>query len=105
MSKLRITAEIIHGIETRTITLKGQYARTLRALAEAGSKGITALEVSNTWAMRLAHYIHILKREHSLPIRMEWEKHNGAAGPGRHGRYFLDAQASIVANSEFREAA
>jgi len=105
MSKLGITAEIIYGIENRTVTVRGQYARTLRALIESGRKGITALEVSSTWAMRLAHYIHILKREYSLPIRMEWEKHDGAAGPGRHGRYFLDAQASIIANSELREAA
>lgn len=105
MSKLSITAEIIHGIESRTVTVKGQYARTLRALGEAGTKGITALEVSSTWALRLAHYIHILKRKYGLPIRLEWEKHDGAAGPGKHGRYFLDAVAHIISDSEKREAA
>lgn len=105
MGKLVIVAEIFLGIETRKISVRGQYARTLRALIEAGSKGITALEVSKTWALRLSHYVHILRRDYSLPIRMEWEPHESAAGPGKHGRYFLDASARIVSDSEKREAA
>ena len=105
MSKLCITAEITHGIEARIVGVRGQYARTLRALIDAGSKGITALEVSKTWALRLSHYVHILRRDYSLPIRMEWEPHESAAGPGKHGRYFLDASARIISDSEKREAA
>lgn len=100
-----MTAEIAYGIETRIVTVKGQYARTLRALIDAGPKGVTALEVSKSWALRLSHYVFILRREHGLPIRLEWEAHDGAAGPGKHGRYYLDAIARIVSDSERQVAA
>lgn len=103
--KRTITAEIILGIETRNVTVRGQYARMLAALIEAGAKGVTSLDVSRTWALRTSHYIHILRRDHGLPIRMTWEAHDGASGPGRHGRYHLDAPARIIADTEKREAA
>jgi hypothetical protein len=106
MKRLQLRFIVIQPDATeRNIALVGQYARTLRAMIEAGPKGITALDVSGSWALRLSHYVHILRREHLLPIRMEWESHDGAAGPGKHGRYYLDATARVVSNVDSMEAA
>jgi hypothetical protein len=106
MKRLRLQFIVIEAdASERNVTLVGQYARTLRELVEAGPKGLTALDVSGTWALRLSHYVHILRREYLLPIRMEWEPHDGAAGPGRHGRYFLDVTVRILPNPEAMEAA
>lgn len=88
----------------RDLVLVGQYARTLRALVEAGSKGITALDVSGTWALRLSHYVFVLRREHGLTITTDWESHDGASGPGRHGRYRLETPARLIGGDE-QEAA
>jgi hypothetical protein len=88
----------------RDLVLIGQYARTLRALIDSGAKGMTALDVSNTWAMRLGHYVWVLRHRDGLSITTTWEAHDGAAGPGRHGRYTLNSPARIVAISEARAA-
>jgi len=88
----------------RDLVLVGQYARTLRALIAAGAKGITALDVSSTWALRLGHYVWVLRHRDSLSITTTWEKHDGAAGPGRHARYILQATARIVGTSETEAA-
>lgn len=88
----------------RLQSLKGQYARTLRALIQAGPKGITALEVAKTWALRLSHYVHILRRDHGLTIALSWEPHDGAAGPGRHGRYTLQTAARLIEGDEAEAA-
>ncbi len=88
----------------RDLGLKGQYARTMRALIEAGAKGITALDVSGTWALRLSHYVFVLRREHGLSITTDWEPHDGASGPGRHGRYRLHTPAQLIGGCE-QEAA
>ena len=66
--------------------VEGQEARCLRALHEAGSQGVTSLEIS-TWALRTSHYVYKL-RKLGLAIDMEREKHGGVA-PGHHGRYRL----------------
>lgn len=80
--------------------VEGQFARTLHALVEAGQRGVTALEVGS-WALRLAHYILILRRL-GLVIDMQREKHGGSA-PGWHGRYVLQTGVQII--DETREAA
>jgi hypothetical protein len=74
----------------------GQVARTLAALVEAGSRGVTALEMSS-WALRLAHYVLCL-RKLGVPIQMVRELHPG----GWHGRYTLlvDVQILSVETSE-----
>lgn len=86
----------------RICTVKGQEARTLLALCDAGARGITALEVS-TWALRLAHYCLKLRKQ-GLSIPMEREDH---AGPvkGWHGRYRLETQVEILGEYSAKEAA
>jgi hypothetical protein len=78
----------------KTFTVKGQVARSLQALIKRGPTGITALELS-TWALRLAAYIHTLRRQHKLSILTLTEKHPG----GTHGRYVLRTPVSIVKKS------
>src|SRR5262245_59849079 len=78
--------------EARPIEARGQVARTLRALVDAGHVGLTAMEASN-WAFRLAAYCHNLKREHGLAIRTEREEHPG----GWHGRHVLDSCVEVLA--------
>lgn len=81
--RLHVTVD---GPEPRRLIVTGrQVVRTLSALIEAGSKGITALDVSNTWALRLGHYIFELRRRWNLAILTQYEDHDG----GHHGRYVL----------------
>ena len=64
--------------------ITGRQLRTLRALLDAGAKGITALDVSS-WAYRLASYIYDLRHKHGLEIQTIEEPHDG----GFHARYVL----------------
>lgn len=68
----------------------GQTAKALLALIRAGGTGITALE-AETWAFRLAAYVHVLRHQFGLNIHMEHETHDG----GWHGRYVLRSPVSI----------
>lgn len=81
------------------LTLKGQTARSLLALREAGLNGLTALEASS-WALRLAAYIHDLRRL-GLVIDMEREAHPG----GWHGRYRLRSPVTLLGDDSAMEAA
>ena len=85
--------------ERREIEVTGRYAQTLRALVEAGNRGTTALEMSS-WALRLSHYIFILRTRDGLDIETRNEPHDG----GTHGRYFLLSQVEII-GSDGRAAA
>ena len=84
----------------RSITVKGQTAKALLALVEAGPRGVTALEAA-TWAYRLAAYCHDLRRKHGLSIRTDKESHPG----GWHGRHVLESDVRIVENGVEGEAA
>ena len=86
--------------DARPLRLTGRYAQTLRALIEAGDRGVTALEIS-TWALRLSHYVFVLRREHGLEIEMQREPHDG----GWHGRYFLRTPVCILDSAAVGEAA
>lgn len=90
-----ITAEIVDDSSSRQFTVRGQYARTLEALLEAGNRGTTALEIS-TWALRLSHYVHILRTEYRLTIEMQLEPHE----TGRHGRYFLRSDVHVISKGK-----
>jgi len=74
-------------------SVAGKDAMTLHALISAGKAGITALEQSNTWALRLGAYIHRL-REHGLEIETIRESHDDFGG--WHGRYVLHSQVTIL---------
>jgi len=87
---------------TRTVAFEGQEARTLRALIEAGERGVTSLEIS-TWALRVSHYVFKLRRA-GLLIETRREPHEGPV-PGKHGRYFLRSHVAIVEPATHSEAA
>lgn len=93
MSKAKPTLTVlaIDANGERTFKVVGQYARALDALIIAGNAGTTALEIS-TWALRLSHYIHILRRDYGLSISMELEPHS----TGQHGRYFLNSSVKVI---------
>ena len=80
--------------ERREIQVVGRFAQTLRALVEAGPKGVTALDLAH-WAVRLSHYVWVLRRRHGLHIDMVEERHGGDY-PGKHGRYFLRSQIRLI---------
>ena len=71
----------------------GKAAKTLLALLSTGQRGVTALELSNTWALRLAAYVHDL-RKLGLDIQMQREEHED----GWHGRYILITPVEILDN-------
>lgn len=89
-----IHAQIPNGNGLLNVELVGRYAQTLSALIAAGPRGITALEMSS-WALRLAHYIHVLRKDYGLDISTEHENHGGQF-PGRHGRYRLHTRVRIL---------
>jgi len=97
--RLKLTFQISRPEGTEIITLQGQYARTLAALIDSRKNGITALEISS-WALRLSHYIFILRTEYSLNIEMKREEHDGVSGPGWHGRYFLHTPVTLLLDEE-----
>lgn len=68
-----------------------QPRRALAALIKAGSKGVTALELSS-WAYRLGAYVHTLRHDYGLAIETLREPHDG----GWHGRYVLHTPCQIV---------
>lgn len=87
------------GGTSREVRVTGQVGRTLRALVEAGPRGITALEMG-TWALRLSHYVFVLRHDHGLDIRTVYERHQGPAGDGQHGRYMLHSPVRLNCTSE-----
>ena len=94
-NKLQQSAIVIDDDGTeRTVTVTGRYAQTLRALVNAGHRGTTALEMSS-WALRLSHYVFILRKEYNLDISMEREPNGGEYG-GHHGRYRLVSEVYLI---------
>lgn len=82
--------------ESKIITVKGKLAKTLKALIEAKQKGVTSLELSNTWAFRTSAYIHDLRHDYGLDIEMIREPHQD----GWHGRYILRTSVEILESGE-----
>ncbi len=95
-----VHATVLEFGYSRNITVKGQTAKTLLVLVEAGPRGVTALEAS-TWAYRLAAYCHELRRKHGLSIRTDKESHPG----GWHGRHVLESDVRIDEDRAEGEAA
>jgi hypothetical protein len=71
-------------------SVSGQTARALLALVDAAGRGVTALELS-AWALRLAAYVHSLRRL-GLAITLLREPHPG----GWHGRYVLASPVQLL---------
>lgn len=84
--------------------LKGQKAKTLKALIENGEKGCIALEISKTFALRLSEYIRALRRDclcggYNLNIIT----HKEPNPTGWHGRYVLTDKVEILPNKPNNE--
>ncbi len=71
----------------------GKEARALVALVEAGAGGVTTLELSHHWALRLGAYIFNLRHRHGLAIETIRERHDDEGG--WHGRYVLLSPVTI----------
>lgn len=91
MKRVSVDFEIVIAGRTIVREVRGQTAKALLALAEAGDRGVTALECG-TWAYRLAAYTHFLRRDYGLSIRTDREDHEG----GWHGRHVLETPVRIV---------
>jgi hypothetical protein len=76
--------------------IKGQRARTLKALLE-NPGGITRTEVIGPpWSLwNLPQYIHALRHEHQIFISSRLEPLAGRDGIGQQARYFLDETVTI----------
>lgn len=89
------TLAVIYQIEAqgqpKRYEVTGQTAKALIALYEAGEAGTTAQEVAG-WAYRLAAYVHVLRHDYGLEIRMTKEPHFG----GWHARYSLVTVIQII---------
>lgn len=92
-----VIAEVLN--DGRRFEVRGQTAKALAALVDAGDKGVTALDVS-TWAYRFAAYCFDLRTKHGLEIVTLREDHPG----GWHGRHALRTPVRIV-SVERKEAA
>jgi len=77
--------------------LKGQKAKTLKALIENGNKGCTALEISKTFALRLSEYIRALRHDCLCGGYNPSIITNKEPNPtGWHGRYTLCDSVEIA---------
>ena len=75
----------------RRIEVTGRrFCQTLKALIDAGDRGVTSLTLGS-WAVRTSQYIHILRRKYGLNIETVREPHDG----GEHGRYVLKSKVTI----------
>lgn len=91
----RITGLVFEGEEMpRRITATGRVAQALETLVHRGQRGVTAAEISS-WALRLSHYILMLRTEHDLDIETIREDHQGDF-PGWHGRYVLRSRVTLI---------
>ena len=72
-------------------SVRGQTAKALLALVNAGNRGVTALEV-NSWAYRFSAYCFDLRHKHGLIIETLREKHDG----GWHGRHVLHTPVTLL---------
>jgi len=87
-TKLRVTFTTEDGLEH---IKRGRVAQTICWLCERRERGFTSQEMSS-WALRLAAYVHILRRKYNISIRTDEENHEG----GSHGRYVLVSPVEIV---------
>ncbi len=90
MGNLKVTARTWDDGKARTFEVRGQTARALIALHEAGNQGCTAQDVSS-WAYRFAAYCWELRHRYRLDIRTDREEHPG----GWHGRHVLVSAVQI----------
>ncbi len=97
--RLVVCFKLIKNDQEVVFVLKGQKAKTLKALIENGEKGCTALEISKTFALRLSEYIRALRHDclcggYNLNIITRKELNP----TGWNGVYFLTDKVEILPN-------
>ncbi|WP_169546507.1 winged helix domain-containing protein [Sneathiella aquimaris] len=100
MKRMKLTASYLVNGKPYYFTVQGQTAKALKALVEAGAKGVTALEAAS-WAYRFSAYCHDLIHKHGLNIRTDKEKHPG----GWYGRHVLETDVTISDAEDEKKAA
>lgn len=98
-ARLSIHAEMIDGIETRTIVINGRDAWALCELVKAGPHGCTPI---TTPAPRWSGYVHKLRKQ-GIQIETIGEPHGGPFA-GRHARYVLRSIVRIISTMEAEAA-
>ncbi len=95
--RLVLWFKLIKNDQEVVFVLKGQKAKTLKALIENGDKGCTALEISKTFALRLSEYIRALRSDGlagGCNLNIITNKETNPVG--WHGRYILCDNVKIV---------
>jgi hypothetical protein len=95
--RLVVWFKLIKNDQEVVFVLKGQKAKTLKALIENGDKGCTALEISKTFALRLSEYIRALRSDGlagGCNLNIITNKETNPVG--WHGRYILCDNVKIV---------
>jgi hypothetical protein len=95
--RLVLWFKLIKNGQEVIFVLKGQKAKTLKALIENGDKGCTALEISKTFALRLSEYIRALRSDGlagGCNLNIITNKETNPVG--WHGRYILCDNVKIV---------
>lgn len=99
-----LVAYIGAGDQRRQISVtEDRVKQTLRALAESGARGITALEVSS-WALRLGHYVFLLRKRYGVNIQTINEPHSIGGVNGHHARYRALDPVAFESDAEARAA-
>ncbi len=80
--------------------LVGRDAWALQMLIRAGERGVTPIEVPGP---RWSAYVYKLRKRGILIETLD-EEHGGPF-PGRHARYLLHSQVTILGQEETRNAA
>lgn len=97
--RLVVWFKLIKNDQEVVFVLKGQKAKTLKALIENGEKGCTALDISKTFALRLSEYIRALRRDYLCGgYNLNIITHKEQNPTGWHGRYVLTDTVEILPN-------
>jgi hypothetical protein len=96
---LKICAQV-GGLDGPVVELVGRDAWALRMLIRAGERGVTPIEVPGP---RWSAYVYKLHKRGILIETLDDE--HGGPFPGRHARYVLHSQVTILDQDETRNAA
>lgn len=95
ISKSNLTSNknsVLFSSNGKANLVRGKTAKALLWLVNAGKSGVTALEISNSWALRLSEYIRQLRHDHHLEI----ETVRIPNKDGWHGRYILQSKVELI---------
>jgi hypothetical protein len=91
MNRLTVTVRAWRDGAERVFEVRGQTAKALLALVEAGQRGVTALECAARM-FRVEPHCHELRHRYGLDIATQRETHPG----GWHGRHVLLSAVQVI---------